>query len=55
MRIRITEVFSGMIFDLLVIGGGAAGFAAAKTAAERGARVALAEADELGGTCLNRG
>jgi mercuric reductase len=39
------------VFDLLVIGGGSAGFAAAIKAAEVGARVAIAEGATLGGTC----
>ncbi len=43
------------IYDLLVIGAGPAGGSAAATAAERGARVALVERDQLGGTCLNYG
>jgi mercuric reductase len=42
-------------FDLLVIGGGSAGFAAAIKAAELGARVAIAERGTLGGTCVNVG
>lgn len=45
-------------FDLLVIGGGSGGVRAARMAAQRGARVALAEAlgpDGLGGTCVNLG
>jgi dihydrolipoamide dehydrogenase len=42
-------------FDLLVIGAGPAGGGAAAAAAERGARVALAERDKIGGTCLNYG
>jgi mercuric reductase len=42
-------------FDLLVIGGGSAGFAAAIRAAELGARVAIAEGGTLGGTCVNVG
>ena len=41
--------------DLLVIGGGSAGFAAAIAAAELGASVALAERGTLGGTCVNVG
>lgn len=39
-------------FDLVVIGGGSAGLKAARTAAKRGARVALAEERELGGECF---
>ncbi|WP_369019232.1 dihydrolipoyl dehydrogenase [Thermatribacter velox] len=42
-------------FDLLVIGGGPAGYAGAIRAAQRGLKVALIEKRELGGTCLNRG
>jgi NAD(P)-dependent dehydrogenase (short-subunit alcohol dehydrogenase family) len=42
-------------FDLVVIGAGAAGITAAKTAADLGARVALAERGPLGGLCINRG
>src|SRR2546428_8556932 len=37
-------------FDLLVVGGGSAGFAAAIKAADLGARVAMVEGDTLGGT-----
>ena len=42
-------------FDLVVIGAGAAGITAAKTAADLGARVALADRGPLGGLCVNRG
>lgn len=42
-------------FDLLVVGGGSAGFAAAIKAADLGARVAIAESGTLGGTCVNVG
>lgn len=42
-------------FDLFVIGGGSGGIAAARRATEYGARVGLAEAGRLGGTCVNRG
>lgn len=42
-------------FDLLVVGGGSAGFAAAIKAADLGARVAIAEGGTLGGTCVNVG
>jgi glutathione reductase (NADPH) len=42
--------------DLFVIGGGSGGVRAAKVAAgEHKARVALAEADRMGGTCVIRG
>ncbi len=42
-------------FDLLVIGGGSGGLAAAQRAVEYGARVALFEPARLGGTCVNVG
>jgi glutathione reductase (NADPH) len=42
-------------FDLVVIGGGSGGLAAAQRAAEYGAKVALAESGRLGGTCVNVG
>ncbi len=42
-------------FDLAIVGGGSAGFAAAIKAAELGARVALTESGTLGGTCVNVG
>ena len=42
-------------YDLFVIGAGSGGIAAARRAASYGAKVAIAEADELGGTCVNRG
>jgi glutathione reductase (NADPH) len=42
-------------FDLFVIGAGSGGIAAARRAAEYGAKVGLAEAGRLGGTCVNRG
>ncbi|NAZ35487.1 FAD-dependent oxidoreductase [Rubellimicrobium sp. CFH 75288] len=41
--------------DLFVIGGGSGGVRAARMAAARGARVALAEQSRLGGTCVIRG
>lgn len=42
-------------FDLVVIGGGSGGLAGAFRAASHGARVALLEPKELGGTCVNVG
>jgi dihydrolipoamide dehydrogenase len=40
-------------FDVLVIGGGPAGYAAALKAAELGANVALVEAEKPGGACVH--
>ncbi|MGH2536497.1 MAG: mercury(II) reductase [Candidatus Promineifilaceae bacterium] len=45
----------GRAFDLLVIGAGSAGFAAASRGAELGYRVAMAGAGTIGGTCVNVG
>ena len=43
-------------FDLLVLGGGSAGYAAASTAASLGLRVAVVEGgQEVGGLCILRG
>lgn len=42
-------------FDVLVIGAGSGGLATAKAASQRGLRVAIAEAQAVGGTCVNRG
>lgn len=42
-------------FDLFVIGGGSGGVRAARMAAQQGVRVGLAEAADLGGTCVNVG
>jgi mercuric reductase len=45
----------GEQYDLMVIGGGSAAFAAAIKGAELGARVAIVESGTLGGTCVNIG
>lgn len=42
-------------YDLVVLGGGPAGYVGAIRAAQLGASVAVVEERELGGTCLNRG
>jgi glutathione reductase (NADPH) len=46
---------SAFDFDLFVIGGGSGGVRAARIAAGLGAKVALAERERLGGTCVNVG
>src|SRR5262245_47876696 len=42
-------------FDLFVIGAGSGGVRASRVSAEMGARVAVAEQDRVGGTCVIRG
>lgn len=42
-------------YDLFIIGAGPGGIAASKQAAKYGVRVAIAEQEALGGTCVNRG
>ncbi|MCP9796249.1 MULTISPECIES: glutathione-disulfide reductase [Cyanophyceae] len=42
-------------FDLIVLGAGSGGLAAAKRAASYGASVAIVEGDRVGGTCVIRG
>src|SRR6188508_1637999 len=42
-------------FDLVVLGAGTGGYAAAFRAAQLGLRVALVDEDKIGGTCLHRG
>lgn len=42
-------------FDLITIGGGSGGVAAARRAAMHGARILLIERNRVGGTCVMRG
>ena len=42
-------------FDLIVVGAGSGGLAAAKRAASYGAKVAIIEVNQIGGTCVIRG
>jgi dihydrolipoamide dehydrogenase len=42
-------------FDVVILGGGSGGYAAALRSAELGKSVALIEKDKVGGTCLHRG
>ena len=44
-----------MTYDLLIIGGGPAGYRAAERAGHKGLNVCLFEARSLGGVCLNEG
>ena len=43
------------MYDIVVIGGGPGGYAASIRASQLGGKVALVEAAEIGGTCVNRG
>ena len=43
------------MYDVIVIGGGAGGYAGAIRAAQLGAKVAVVEKEQLGGVCVNRG
>jgi dihydrolipoamide dehydrogenase len=51
----VSESATGQTFDIVILGGGSGGYAAALRAAELGLNVALIEKDKLGGTCLHRG
>ena len=42
-------------FDVVILGGGSGGYAAALRSAQLGKSVALVEKDKIGGTCLHRG
>jgi len=48
-------VSDGTSHDLVILGAGSGGYAAALRAAELGLSVALVEKDKVGGTCLHRG
>ena len=54
MSARLTKTTQDN-YELIVIGAGSAGFSAAITAAEQGARVALIGHGTIGGTCVNVG
>lgn len=43
------------VFDVVIVGGGPGGYAAALYGGRKGLRVALVEKDKVGGTCLHRG
>jgi glutathione reductase (NADPH) len=55
LLVRVWKVNMADEFDLVVIGGGSGGLAAAQRAAEYGAKVAIVESGRLGGTCVNVG
>ena len=43
------------MYDIVILGAGSGGYAAALRGAQLGLKVALIEGDKLGGTCLHRG
>jgi len=43
------------VYDMVILGAGSGGYAAALRGTQLGLRVALIEADKIGGTCLHRG
>lgn len=46
---------SDTLYDIVILGGGSGGYAAALRGAQLGMKVALIEADKVGGTCLHKG
>jgi dihydrolipoamide dehydrogenase len=42
-----------MTYDLIILGGGPAGYVAAERAGAKGLKVLLVESRKLGGVCLN--
>jgi dihydrolipoamide dehydrogenase len=51
----VSESAHDQAHDVVILGGGSGGYAAALRASELGLSVALVEKDKLGGTCLHRG
>jgi dihydrolipoamide dehydrogenase len=53
--VRTAQSSGEQAFDVVVIGGGPAGYAAGLYGGRQGLRIALVEKDKVGGTCLHRG
>ncbi len=51
----MTTTSEDTMYDLVILGAGSGGYAAALRGAQLGLKIALIEADKLGGTCLHRG
>ncbi|NVM96932.1 dihydrolipoyl dehydrogenase [Arthrobacter wenxiniae] len=51
----MAEQAAGQEFDILILGGGSGGYAAALRAVQLGLTVGLVEKNKLGGTCLHNG
>jgi dihydrolipoamide dehydrogenase len=51
----VSQMSAGQVHDLVILGGGSGGYAAALRASQLGLSVVLVEKDKLGGTCLHRG
>jgi dihydrolipoamide dehydrogenase len=51
----VSESAHDQVHDVVILGGGSGGYAAALRASELGLSVVLVEKDKLGGTCLHRG
>ncbi len=49
------EGMTQVVYDVIVLGGGAGGVPAAVRAAQLGGKVAVIEYDNLGGLCMNQG
>jgi pyruvate/2-oxoglutarate dehydrogenase complex dihydrolipoamide dehydrogenase (E3) component len=50
-----SQVSARKTHDVIIIGGGSAGYAAARTARDAGADVAIVDQGPLGGLCILRG
>jgi len=55
LRVRLEHLNLIPMFDLIIIGGGPAGYVAAERAGHKGLSVLLFERKAMGGVCLNEG